>query len=115
MDMNITRSAEAFYLKLDGGWTIERAGELKSALLDALSDNHRIVLDFEATTELDLTALQLFCSAHRASLRLGRQIEIQGQGSPIFYQMVRDAGFLRSLGCHKDLEKSCLWKEGFAS
>jgi anti-anti-sigma regulatory factor len=109
MDVEMMRSAETSVLKLTGGWTIERANELKRALLEALSGGERIVIELEGLTELDLSTMQLFCSTHRTSLRLGKHLAFHEQKPETLKRMVRDAGFVRTIGCHKDPHKSCLW------
>jgi anti-anti-sigma regulatory factor len=109
MDVGIMRSAEASVLKLVGNWTIERANELKGALLEALNSAESIVIDLEGLTCLDLSAMQLFCSAHRTSLRLGKHLALHGQESETFKRVLRDAGFVRTSGCHSDPDKKCLW------
>ena len=70
MDLEMVELAEAYVLKLDGSWTIERAQELKHALVEALKDSDHITIETEGLREVDLSALQLLCSAHRTSLRL---------------------------------------------
>ena len=109
MDVEIMRSAETSVLKLKGNWTIERSNELKHALLEALNSGESIVIDLEGLTCLDLSTMQLFCSAHRTSLRLGKRLALHEQKSEILKRMVLDAGFVRTIGCHSDHKKKCLW------
>jgi anti-anti-sigma factor len=109
MDVEMARSADTNVLKLEGSLTIERANELKRALLDALNSCGRIVIDLEGLTDLDLSTVQLFCSAHRTSLKDGKHLALHERKSQSLKQMVRDAGLVRTLGCHKDPNKKCLW------
>ncbi len=109
MDVEIMRSAETNVLKLKGSWTIERANELKRVLLEMLNSCEHMSIDLEGLTDLDLSTIQLFCSAHRTSLRDCKQLALHERKSESLKQMVRDAGFVRALGCHKDPDKKCLW------
>jgi anti-anti-sigma regulatory factor len=109
MDVEITRSAERNVLKLKGSWTIERASELKRVLLEMLNSCEHMSIDLEELTDLDLSTMQLFCSAHRTSLRDGKQLALHEGKSQSVKQIVREAGFVRTLGCHKDPNKKCLW------
>ncbi|MDR3568917.1 MAG: STAS domain-containing protein [Syntrophobacteraceae bacterium] len=109
MDLEMTGSAETTILKIKGNWTIERSGELKPALLEALGKSERIVLDLEKVAAVDISALQLFCSAHRASLRLGKHLTFLEQKSEPLKRMVRDAGLVRTIGCNKNPNRNCLW------
>ncbi|MGA2732507.1 MAG: STAS domain-containing protein [Syntrophobacteraceae bacterium] len=115
MDVETIRSAETIVLKLKGSWTVERANELKGALLEALNSGERIVIESEGLAELDLSSMQLFCSAHRKSLRLGKHLAFDEKKSQAFKRLVCDAGFMRTTGCHKDPHKSCLWIGGWNS
>ena len=109
MDVDITRSDETNVLKLEGSWTIERANELKRVLLEILISCERMIIDLEGLTDLDLSTVQLFCSAHRTSLRDGKHLELHERKSQSLKQIVTNAGFMRTQGCHKDPSKTCLW------
>ena len=109
MDVEMTRSAETNVLKLKGSWTIERANELKRVLLEILNSCERMVIDLEGIADLDLSSMQLFCSAHRTSLREGKHLALHEKKSETFKRMACDAGFVRTIGCHKDPYKNCLW------
>jgi ABC-type transporter Mla MlaB component len=115
MDVEMVQSAETGVLRLKGSWTIERAHELKQALVEALKGDDPFVIDLKGLAEADLSCLQLLCSAHRTSLRLGKQLELNQEKSGAFKRVVRDAGFVRTLGCHQDPHKSCLWVGGWES
>jgi anti-anti-sigma regulatory factor len=109
MDVETMRSDETVVLKLKGSWTIERANELKGVLLEILNSCEHMLIELEGLTELDLTTVQLFCSAHRTSLRLGKHLTFHEKKSDTFKRMALDAGFVRTLGCHKDHDEKCLW------
>jgi anti-anti-sigma regulatory factor len=115
MDLEMIGSSESTVLKLKGNWTIERAGELKPALLKALQSSDQIVIDLEELTDTDLSAIQLLCSAHAASLRLGKQLAFHHQKSEPFKRAVRDAGLARTVGCHRNPTTSCLWTGDWTS
>ena len=113
MDVQMTQSAEADVLKLTGNWNIERAHELKQTLMEKLNSGDRITLDLAELTEMDLSCLQLLCAAHRASLKLGKQMDLHERKSAAFERVVRNTGFTRTLGCHKNPHKNCLWVGGW--
>ena len=113
MEGEMLNSADATILKLEDRWTIERAHELKGALVAALSGNDQVIIDLEEVTEVDLSFLQLLCSAHRTSLKLNKHFALQDNQPEAFTRAVRDAGYARTLGCHGDPYKSCLWKGGW--
>jgi hypothetical protein len=102
-------SEKTHVLKLEGCWTIERANELKDILLEAFWSGDHVVLDVAELEDADLSCLQLFCSAHRTFLRLGKRLAFDEKKSENFKRVVCGAGFRRNLGCHKDPRASCLW------
>jgi anti-anti-sigma regulatory factor len=106
-------TAKQTILKLEGSWIIERARELKSVLIQSLKEYDRIIVDLEGLTQADLSFLQLFCSAHRTSLKLGKHFALDQNKPALVKKLVREAGYERTLGCHRDPCKSCLWKEGW--
>ncbi len=109
MDLEVTSSAEKTVVKLKEIWTIERTGELKIALQEALRNSEDIVIDVENLTSTDLCILQLFCSAHALSVKLGKSFALYEHKSEPFKTIVRDAGLVRTIGCHRNPNKNCLW------
>jgi anti-anti-sigma regulatory factor len=109
MDIETLQAVEPCMLRLEGSWTIERAEELKSMLVAALAGNDHVIIDVGGVTEGDLSLLQLLCSAHRASLKGSKYFALHDNKSSAFKRVVHDAGYVRTLGCHQDPERSCLW------
>jgi anti-anti-sigma regulatory factor len=106
-------STDTYILKLEDRWTIERAHELKGVLVTALSGHDQVLIDIEEVTEVDLSFLQLLCAAHRTSLKKNKHFALRDRQSEAFSRVLRDAGYARTLGCHGDPYKSCLWKGGW--
>ncbi|MGC9196896.1 MAG: STAS domain-containing protein [Syntrophobacteraceae bacterium] len=115
MDLEVTGSAQTTVVKLKEIWTIERTGELKSALQLALGNSEDIVIDIEELTDTDLCVLQLFCSAHAASVKLGKRLAFYERKSEPFKSIVREAGLVRTIGCHRNPNKNCLWTGDWTS
>lgn len=111
MKSEMDRTCEAKILCFEGECTVERANEFKDALADELKREERLVLNLEKVTGVDLSFLQILCSVHRTSLRLNKHFSLQGERPEAFVRVVESAGYARSLGCHGDPRKACLWKE----
>ncbi len=94
---------------LDGDLTLAQAGELRMSLIKALIDADDVVLRFGSVTEVDLSSLQLLCSAHRSAVRLNKQLVFFGKWPEPFRKAVEDAGYGRVTGCRLDCGNSCLW------
>jgi anti-anti-sigma regulatory factor len=112
MGLDMEKTDDIQFLALKGALTIEYATELKSVLLEAIYMKDHLVLSLEEVTEVDLSGLQILCSAHRTSLEQHKQLTLQGARPGSFQQAVKDAGFIRSVGCHKDPHQKCLWVGG---
>jgi anti-anti-sigma regulatory factor len=98
-------------IRLTGNLTISRADEMKSMLLESLEGVEHIEIDLSSVEEADLACLQLLCSAHRTSKRLGKVLKLCDGASGSFKQAVRRAGYARSSGCVLDTDNQCMWKE----
>ena len=96
---------------LTGPMTIERAGELREGLLEAFALGKKVQLSLAGVTEVDLTGLQLLCSAHRSALADGLEFSVTGN-SEILGSVAESAGMLRHTGCVEDTSGSCIWKRG---
>jgi anti-anti-sigma regulatory factor len=111
--MNITfrdqKSGKQGSITLDGNLTVNRAEELRMLLIKVLVGADRVHVDFGSVTDVDLSCLQLLCSAHRSASRMKRRLSLSGDWPEPFRQAVEDAGYMRLAGCHLDTDHSCLW------
>ncbi|WP_298432477.1 STAS domain-containing protein [Geobacter sp.] len=113
--LTITRREEeegTLVLQLSGELTIPWAGEFRQALLDAFDRAASVVVDVEKLAAVDITGLQLLCSAHRTSCACGRGFRLAGEGSAPFAEAAALAGFTRHVGCARDVGKTCIWTGG---
>ncbi len=109
--MNMIRnlSRDERTLQLEGDLTLLNAAELKRMLIKALINADAVTIQFGDVQELDLSCLQLLCSAHRSAVRLNKQIRFEGSLPKILQETAEAAGYLRLTGCQLDSEKSCFW------
>ncbi len=94
---------------LDGNLTVNQAEELRMLLIKTLIDADHVRVEFGSVTDVDLTCLQLLCSAHRSASRMKRRLSISGDWPALFKQAVERAGYARHTGCRMDSDNSCLW------
>ncbi len=97
---------------INGDMTIENAAELRSALMQALSDGGRLLLHMGRVDRIDLACLQLLCSAHRTAMRDEKHFSICGTDNEAIKDVIREAGFIRHTGCIQDIHKTCIWAGG---
>jgi anti-anti-sigma regulatory factor len=111
-DIKVEKKGKERLLVINGGLTIEYAVELKEALQKSLKDGEHVSLDLSNVTEMDLSSLQLLCSAHKTSVNLNKTLELMQNTGEVFKETVMKAGYKRYSGCTKETEKSCLWMIG---
>jgi ABC-type transporter Mla MlaB component len=99
-------------ITLDGNLTVGQAEGLRILLIKALIDAEQVRVDFGTVTDVDLSCIQLLCSAHRSASRMKRSITLSGDWPEPFKKIVEEAGYSRLAGCHLDVDHSCLWVRG---
>jgi anti-anti-sigma regulatory factor len=99
-------------LRLSGSLTVQYAGELRQALMEALSTAGTVSIELSDDLEIDIAGLQMLCSAHRTSLASGRKLFLKRTVPALFRQGVEAAGLLRQKGCSLNPQEDCLWTGG---
>jgi anti-anti-sigma regulatory factor len=99
-------------IKLSGELTIERAEELRKMLRDTLERTERLFLSFTEVTEVDVSFLQLLCSAHRTALKANKSFWLDKDRPEALRSAIKEVGFVREQGCNLDFTHHCIWKEG---
>ena len=108
MEYALNVSTDAVELVLDEDVTVESAQALHSALLDPQGAVSQLVVNMSGVENIDITFLQLICSAHRAAIKEGRNIKLANL-SPAIRKVIETHGFIRHVGCRDDASGSCLW------
>ena len=106
IEFSLDDSSATGTLVLSGSLTIQHAQLLKDALLRAVGEAKRVVLNMEAVEAVDLTALQLLCVVHRNLMQAGIPLEMEGAIPEIVTEVVRESGFV---GCTGQTDTIGLW------
>jgi ABC-type transporter Mla MlaB component len=105
---NVEQPAGIGMLTLEGSFSIQDLGELKSNFITALRAAEKVFVNVEGVSDVDISCLELFCSVHRTAVRLRKTVTFSS--IPVsFSKAVNDGGFARHVGCRLDSNKSCLW------
>lgn len=104
---------ETLLLSVGGELTIPFAGEFRGALLEAFDAAGRVVVNLAGVSAVDITGLQLLCSAHRSACAREKGFGIEGLTNPVLAEAVGLAGFPRHVGCAVDVGKTCVWMGGY--
>lgn len=108
--LKITKKKNVTQVAINGAMTIGQASELKAGLLKAFETGKPVEMQLTGVTEVDVTGLQLICSAHRSSLERGCDFKVSGTDAEGLSHVARMAGMLRHAGCARDVNHTCVWK-----
>ena len=108
----MTTTEEKVHVTLNGDLTVADATELKNLLLEALAARDFVEVDLTNVTGMDLSTLQLICSAHRTARTSGKELALTGTGKGVLLEARKVAGYIRHQGCMYNPTKSCLWVGG---
>lgn len=95
-------------IALEGDLLIERSAELKEKLSRALEGSSVVTVDMGGATDMDLSFLQLLCSAHKTAMEGGKTLRLRG-GSETFLRRVIEAGFNRKQACDEEADFMCFF------
>lgn len=98
--------------ELDGPLTIENASAIRKKLISTLIREDEIAVCIDADVPVDLSFLQLLCSAHRSASSLGKAFTLRHTTSGNFSAAVENSGYRRKKGCVHDSCGTCLWVGG---
>lgn len=91
--------------------TIETTGEFAEKIRTALNGAARVVIDFDPNLTLDITALQLFCSACAQATAEGKAIIHRGASPAALLELAEAAGTERHMRC-RNANRTCFRQFG---
>jgi anti-anti-sigma factor len=109
VNLKFEKKGSVGLVKLMGDVNIAHAADLKAALLKAMGRADTVYLDMADVTCVDMSCLQLLCSAHRTAVRMKKTITWNSAIPEAVSRTSTEAGFLRHCGCVLDTGKSCIW------
>ncbi len=110
-DCKVEESGDKKTLSINGELKIQDAAELQKVLIESLENTEHLDLNLEEVTGIDMSCLQLLCSAHRTMSSSNKLLTISSSYTEAVREAVNDAGYQQSKGCESDKDESCLWVE----
>src|SRR5512135_3253925 len=89
-------------LALGGDLTVDKAGELKIMLEDALKKAESVAIHFKGINRIDITFLQLVCSAHHSAFLSGKNLDLSEQMPDNLKNTLKSAGYMQHPVCSFD-------------
>jgi anti-anti-sigma regulatory factor len=108
-DIIIENRGNAKVLHLSGELVIQHANRLRSGFIESLRDANRIEIDLSAATDVDISFLQLLCSAHKSAIHAGKSVALDYSRSTVVTETIQRAGYFRHTGCMGN--EKCFWSE----
>ena len=111
-NFRVTESDKGGELLVGGSLTIENASEMRSRLIRTLIREDEVVVAIDPDASVDVSFLQLLCSAHVTASKLGKSFSLRPSVGSKFLIAVENAGYIRKKGCARDTNETCLWMRG---
>lgn len=105
-------SRKAGTVALTGDLTITRAAEILSILKESLQANDEVRITLQDVSSVDLSCLQLLCSAHRTAAAAGQVLNLVAPVPEVLRQLIRQKGFKRQKNCAFSPKADCLCFDG---
>ncbi len=99
-------------LKMDGILTVANAATILGKMREALAQTDDLLVTVGEDAEVDVSFLQILCSAHRTAVKMNKCLRLNTPRSRAFDSATRAAGYVRIKGCANDPDGSCLWAGG---
>jgi anti-anti-sigma regulatory factor len=109
MQATFNQSGNKSVIMLEGDLTLPHAKALKEIFTKALQESDDVSIAIVTAQNVDLSCLQLLCSAHRSSILLKKDLTFIGSPPQAFNDAVEAAGLARAAGCKLDRGNKCLW------
>lgn len=93
-------------LIFSGEITVQCISELLPVLSRSLDKVQRLALRLEGVECVDISFLQLLCSAHKTSCRLMKELTL-ATSAPSFERAVEESGYLCHFRCPQGIAESC--------
>ena len=105
-------SGSSNVIRLTGDLTISRAAEILSLLKESIQARDEIRISLQEVTRIDLSCLQLLCSAHRTAAAKSKVLTLETPVPDALRKLIRQAGFKRRNGCAFSPNTNCLCFDG---
>jgi len=114
-EQNITSQSNgdgSMTVVLNGTLTIASSGELHRVLSEALHGTQRVELDLQRLEEIDLSAMQVICSACKSASKQKQTLVCLSGIPDCLAALGRNLGAPRELPCIQNGNDPCIWFGG---
>ena len=108
-NFKIEQSDKKKILTINGSATIENVDALKKLLIEMMDQTDNLMINIADISEIDVTFLQLLCSAHKTMISKNKNLTISESCSESLRKTINNSGYSQHKGCGLDKTDSCLW------
>jgi anti-anti-sigma regulatory factor len=94
--------------------TIENAADFSRILREALEASKSVAIEFEPAVEIDITGVQILCSACKSAAESGITFSYYGLHPQALAEIIISTGAERSGVCKHNNNSTCVWFGGVA-
>jgi anti-anti-sigma regulatory factor len=92
--------------------TIENAADFSRIVREALEASSSVSIEFEPTVEIDITGVQILCSACKCAANSGKIFSYQGLQPQALTAIIISCGAERRAVCKYNNDSTCIWFGG---
>lgn len=110
MSVDIQLDGGSARLNCKGEMTIVRIADFKKTIEDILPGSKEVFIDLMAVTDMDISFLQLLCSANKTFEQQKIPFSLKGNLTEMMQQILLDAGYDFDEKYSDTSCKNCFWK-----
>ena len=95
-----------------GCLTIENAAEFSRIVREALESSKNVAIEFEPEVDIDITGVQILCSACKSAAQSGKVISYHGPRPQALADIITSSGAERHAVCKHNNDSTCIWFGG---
>lgn len=92
--------------------TIENAADFSRIVREALEASKKVAIEFEPTVEIDITGVQILCSACKSAAAAGSSFSYHGPQPSALANVIISSGAERHAVCKHNNDSTCIWFGG---
>lgn len=92
--------------------TIENAADFSRIIRESLDSSKNVAVEFEPSVELDITGVQVLCSACKSAAAGGNSFSYHGPQPKALAEIIISSGAERHAVCKHNNDSTCIWFGG---
>lgn len=92
--------------------TIENAADFSRIVAEAFESSKSVSIKFEPAMEIDITGVQIICSACKSAAQSGASFSFEGPEPQALVDIIVSSGAGRHAVCKHNNDSTCIWFGG---